>query len=98
MNRLGILYILTGTRGGMNRIEILQLLSKKSLNANKIKEKLELDYKTVQHHLRLLVKNRFVSISGERYGASYCLTEEFKLHDKTFREILAKVNKSKEVI
>ncbi len=98
MDRLSILYILTGTRGGMNRIEIIKLLMKKSLNANEIKQKLKLDYKTVQHHLRLLVKNRFISISGQRYGAMYELTDEFKMHEKTFREIWAKVNKSKEVI
>ena len=96
MDRYSILYFLTGTKGGMNRIEILKLLQKKSLNANEIKEKLKLDYKTVQHHLRLLVKNRFISISGERYGAMYQLTDEFNFHKNLFKEILAKVNKSSE--
>lgn len=96
MNRLSILYLLTGTRGGINRIEILKLLQNKNLNANQIKEKLRLDYKTVQHHLRLLVKNRFINTSGEIYGAMYYLTNEFKLQLPLFREILAKVNKSKE--
>ena len=96
MDRYSILYFLTGTKGGMNRIDILKLLQKKSLNANEIKEKLKLDYKTVQHHLRLLVKNRFISISGERYGAMYHLTEDFNLHKSVLKEILAKVNKSSE--
>ncbi len=97
MDRYSILYFLTGTRGGMNRIEILKLLQKKSLNANEIKEKLKLDYKTVQHHLRLLVKNRFIRMSGANYGAMYFLTDEFKLNEKVFKEILAKVNKSSEM-
>ena len=84
---------MTGTRGGMNRIEIIKLLIKKSLNANEIREKLNLDYKTVQHHLRLLLKNRFIRMSGDRYGAIYNLTDEFKSHKNVFNEILAKVNK-----
>jgi len=96
MNSYIIYYLLTGTRGGMSRIDILKLLQKKSLNAHQIKEKLNLDYKTVQHHLRLLVKHRFISISGERYGAMYHLTDEFKLHFSVFKEILAKINKSPE--
>ncbi len=95
MDRYSILYFLTGTRGGMNRIEILKMLLKKSLNANEIKEKTKLDYKTVQHHLRLLVKNRFISNSGERYGTTYQLTDEFRSHKDVLDEILAKVNKSR---
>ena len=94
MDRYSILYFLTGTRGGMNRIELIKLLIKKSLNANEIREKLKLDYKTVQHHLRLLVKNRFIKMSGDKYGAIYNLTDEFKLQISVFMEILAKVNKS----
>ena len=96
MDRYSVLYFLTGTRGGMNRIEILRLLRKKSLNANQIKEKLKLDYKTVQHHLRLLVKNRFIRVTGKNYGAIYYLTDEFKMQSKVFKEILAKLNKSLE--
>lgn len=94
MNSYIINYILTGMKGGKNRIDIIQLLLKKELNANQIKEKLGLDYKTVQHHLRLLLKNRFIVISGKKYGANYCLSNEFKTHIGIFNEILAKVNKS----
>ncbi|SRR3989344_2260721 len=93
MNDYIILYLLTGTRGGINRIQILKLLSKGNLNAHKIKEKLKIDYKTVQHHLRLLLKHRFVTTSN-KYGALYLLTDEFKIHMNLFKEILAKVNKS----
>ena len=95
MNSYIINYLLTGMKGGRNRIDILQLLMKEKLNANQIKEKLGLDYKTVQHHLRLLLKNRLISNSGKSYGASYSWTDEFKLNIKLFNEILAKVNKSK---
>lgn len=96
MDRYTILYFLTGTRGGLNRIEILRLLKKSSLNANQIKNKIKLDYKTVQHHLRLLGKHRFIRISGREYGAIYSHTVEFKSQTSVFEEILAKLNKSRE--
>jgi predicted transcriptional regulator len=82
-------------KGGKNRIDILCLLLKDSLNANQIKEVLRLDYKTVQHHLRLLLKNKFISNSGKTYGSHYMLTEEFRSQIHLFNEILAKINKSK---
>lgn len=93
MNSYVINYILTGMKGGMNRVEIIRLLSKNSLNANQLKEKTGLDYKTVQHHIRVLSKNRFIFNSGKKYGAIYSLTEEFKENFNLFKEILAKVNK-----
>ncbi len=67
--------MLTGMKGGINRVEIIKLLIRGKLNANQLKEKLKLDYKTIQHHLRLLKKNRFIMNSGNNYGAVYFLTE-----------------------
>lgn len=93
MNQYIINYIFTGMKGGMNRVEIIKILSKNKLNANQIKEKTGLDYKTVQHHIRLLLKNRFIVASGQKYGAVYSITEEFKENFNLFKEILAKVNK-----
>ena len=51
-------FLFAGTRGGDNRIKILDLLIKKPLNINKISEYLQLDYKTIQHHIRILEKNK----------------------------------------
>jgi predicted transcriptional regulator len=64
-------------KGGKNRIDILCLLLKDSLNANQIKEVLRLDYKTVQHHLRLLLKNKFISNSIIKRGQLDTLTRKF---------------------
>lgn len=93
MNSYIVNYLLTGMRGGINRIEIIKHLIKNKLNANQLKEKLKLDYKTIQHHLRLLLKNRFIMVSDKNYGAVYILTEEFKIHIGLFNSILAKINK-----
>ena len=44
-------FLFAGTRGGDNRIKILDILIKNPLNINKISEELQLGYKTIQHHI-----------------------------------------------
>ena len=53
-------FSISGTRGGPVRLEILRLLAKNNMNINQISARLRLDYKTVQHHMRVLEKSGFV--------------------------------------
>ncbi len=54
---------------------IVKLLKEEPLNANKIAERLGLDYKTIQHHLALLEQhNVIVSSPKGTYGAVYFLS------------------------
>ena len=64
-------FLFAGRRGGDNRIIILDLLIKNPLNINKISEELQLDYKTIQHHVRILEKNNLINIIGYKYGILY---------------------------
>jgi predicted transcriptional regulator len=57
-------WILAGTTGGYNRVRILNELLKKPQNTNILSKKLNLDFKTVQHHLRVMEKNRLVTFKG----------------------------------
>ena len=50
-------YVLTGTRGGTNRVRLLRALNKRPRNANQLADDLDLDYRTVRHHLDVLVEN-----------------------------------------
>lgn len=68
-------YVLTGTRGGPNRARILQTLDNQPGNANQLAEELDLDYKTVRHHLDVLSENGIITRSGDEYGAIYLPTE-----------------------
>jgi PAS domain S-box-containing protein len=54
-------YLIEGTRGGKTRALILRLLAEKSYNAHQIAKALELDYKTIRHHLEVLVKNGIIT-------------------------------------
>lgn len=84
-------YVLTGTRGGPNRARILRAIDTRPRNANQLAEALELDYKTVRHHLDVLEDNGVVIKSGEDYGAVYLPSDRAKTHWDTVEEILAEV-------
>jgi len=85
-------HVLTGTRGGENRVRILQALDERPRNANRIAEDLDLDYKTVRHHLDVLVENNVIEKSGEDYGAIYLPTQQARDHWNTIEEIIDKLN------
>jgi len=50
-------YLLVGTRGGPNRLRILEALRDAPANAHQLSTHLALDYRTIRHHLRLLEQN-----------------------------------------
>jgi DNA-binding transcriptional ArsR family regulator len=84
-------YVLTGTRGGPNRARILRAVDEQPRNANKLAEELDLDYKTVRHHLDVLVDNDVVEKTGEEYGAVYMPTDRARQHWDTVEEILTEL-------
>ena len=48
-----LLYLFTGTRGGYTRRRIVMLILQKPYNTYQLSQKLELDYKAVQHHMKV---------------------------------------------
>ena len=88
----GILwYVLTGTRGGKNRARLLRAIDTRPRNANQLAEALDLDYKTVRHHLDVLLDNDIVESSGDEYGAVYLLSDRTKHHWDTVEDIIEEV-------
>jgi DNA-binding transcriptional ArsR family regulator len=84
-------YVLTGTRGGTNRVRILNALDEQPRNANQLAEALELDYKTIRHHLDVLLENDIVTKSGDDYGAIYLPTDRTRRHWETVERIIEQV-------
>lgn len=91
----GILwYMVAGTRGGPNRARILDLLNTKPLNAHQISKELNLDHKTVAHHLEILSKNELVEKKEDQwYGNPYNLTSKMKYNAQALDEIMSKIKK-----
>jgi len=88
-----ILWSIVGaTRGGPNRARILNLLITDSLNSHQIAKKLNLDHKTIRHHLKILTKNELIIKSSESYGATYTLTDIMKQNVELLKEIVTKMN------
>jgi len=81
-------YVLTGTRGGTNRARILRTLDERPRNANQLAEDLDLDYKTIRHHLDVLADNDIVRDSGDDYGAVYLPTQRVRQNWDTVEQIL----------
>jgi len=84
-------YVLSGTRGGPNRARILRAIEERPRNANRLADDLDLDYKTVRHHLDVLVENGIVDSTGDDYGAVYLLTDQAEHNWDTVEEIIAEV-------
>lgn len=86
-------YLIAGTRGGINRARILRRLRERPTNANDLASSLELDYKTVRHHLDVLRENDCVMLLGEPgYAATYALSPRLQVHFEDFLEIWRRVN------
>ena len=59
-----LFWLLEGTKGGPTRIQLLSLLAKKPMNMRQLALAAKLDYKTVEHHVRLLEKNLVIEPTG----------------------------------
>ena len=81
-------YLITGTRGGITRGRIIETLSKTPLNMNQLAKNLKLDYKTIQHHIAILLENSVISaIHKGSYGAMYYLSSDMEENIELFEEI-----------
>jgi len=88
-------YLFAGSKGGENRIKIINLLQDTPLNINRMAEVLDLDYKAVRHNVDVLEKNNLVSRMGEKYGIMYFVSNYLESNMDTFNEIITKITKSK---
>ena len=84
-------WLIAGSRGGVNRGRIIQALREEPLNANQLGNLLEVDYRTVRHHLDILMKNGVITSMGERYGKMYFLSQELEESWGDFEEIWARI-------
>lgn len=83
-----LLYLFTSTRGGLTRLRIVMVLLEKPCNMHQLSQRLDLDYKAVQHHMRVLEKNNMISKIGEKYGAIFHLSNFLEMHIHALDEII----------
>ena len=89
-------YVLAGTRGGLMRIRIIEKIKDRPYNANQLKEVLNVDYKTIQHHLKVLIENKILTTSEEKkYGSVYFISPLVEKNIHIIEEIRKKLGKDK---
>ena len=49
----------------------MKILKERPSNTNQLATELGLDYKAIQHHIKVLEKNNLISREGEKYGITY---------------------------
>jgi predicted transcriptional regulator len=86
-----LLFLLGGSRGGENRARIIRRLRVKPSNINQLAGDLGLQYKAIQHHIRILVSNSLIVSTGEKYGSLYSLNPWFEAHIDLFEQICEKL-------
>ena len=86
-------WLIAGTRGGPTRARIIAALKETPQNANQLATSLEMDYKTMRHHLEVLEKNKIITSVGDRYGATYFLSQAMEDNYGLFEEIMKKIGK-----
>lgn len=83
-------WLITGKRGGINRAKIIKKLHERPYNAHQLSKELELDYKTIRHHIKILTENNVIKSTGDSYSKLYFLSEGVEENYDIFKEIWEK--------
>ena len=88
-----LFYLFTSTRGGFTRLRIIMLLLERPLNTHQLSQELDLDYKAVQHHMKVLEKNNMVAKLGDKYGAIFHLSNFLEINIRSLDEAIDKLDR-----
>jgi predicted transcriptional regulator len=86
-------FLFAGSRGGENRIRIIDLLTKRPYNINQLADALGVDYKLVQHHIGVLERNNMVTRTGEKYAVLYFISNYLEANIEALNQIRAIIEK-----
>lgn len=88
-------FLFAGSRGGENRIRIIDLIKERPQNMNQLAEAMGVDYKAVQHHIGVLEKNNMVAKTGEKYGVLYFISNYLEANLQAFNEVRTAIEKTR---
>jgi DNA-binding transcriptional ArsR family regulator len=83
-------WLITGKRGGKNRARIIKKLHERPYNPHQLSKELDLDYKTIRHHIKVLEENKVIKSTGDSYSKLYFLTSAVEDHYDIFKDIWEK--------
>ncbi len=88
-----LFYVFVGSRGGNNRIRIMDSLQISPKNTNQLANELNLNYRAIQHHIEVLEKNNLIAKVGDKYGTNYFPSNFFDVNIEIFNEMIFKSKK-----
>ncbi len=88
-------WLILGTRGGLNRAKIIKKLYDHPFNANQLSEELNVNYRTIRHHIKILEDSDVVKSAGEKYGKIYFLSDNMEKNYPDFEMIWKQIKEIK---
>ncbi|MBV0901228.1 winged helix-turn-helix domain-containing protein [Halomicroarcula salina] len=82
-------WLIGSSRGGENRLRIIHAIEDQPRNTNQLSEDLDLNYKTVEHHLERLVDHGVLLANGDEYGTMYFLSDRLEANLDVLDEVVA---------
>ncbi len=83
--------LFVGSRGAATRIRIMSALRKRPSNRNQLATELGMDYKGIEHHIKVLEVNNLVRKIGNQYGMIYYVSTLFENSEAVFDEIVTRL-------
>jgi len=83
--------VFTGMSGRYTRMRIICAITEEPMNARELSQKLELDYKTIQHNIKVLESNTLIDREGEGYGDIFFPSELLSSNLPTLYKVIRKV-------
>ena len=90
MNRL-FSSVFTGMGGRYIRMRILCAIAEDPMNTLNLSKQLNLDYKTIQHNIKVLEKNNLIVREGDGYGDIFFPSELLSSNLSTLYSVIRKV-------
>jgi PAS domain-containing protein len=88
-------FLLEGSKGGENRIKIIDKIRDKPYNMNQLSVELGLNYRTIRHHIDVLVSEELVfAESRGRYGTVFFPSAYLESNIEVYNGVVGRCNRN----
>lgn len=83
--------VFTGMSGRYTRMRILCAITEEPMNTRELSQRLDLDYKTIKHNIKVLESNNLIVREGEGYGDIFFPSDIISSNLPTLYKVIRKV-------